>query len=234
MSHSSTRSYPRSLPFKPPQDLIAREARLRRWTLLLAVGGIAILSATVIAGFMFTHRMSRLADQAASKPDPPLHSPVDSVSSVIPGKPLATVSAESKQRNPLRSLPPLTNSRDQLLEPLGALVAAHLLQTYLNIGLIADSVEGEVYTVPEAKKWLQMVLEVLDTEDRQLTTLDAAKLDPNDSESLARTRGVAVLLRKQAVALQDYWATGAEDEIKKYHESRQEAWLQLGGMTTTP
>src|SRR5262245_57768816 len=46
--------------------------------------------------------------------------------------------------------PPARTPHERMLETLGGLSAAHLYQSYLNIGLLADAVENETYTEAQA------------------------------------------------------------------------------------
>src|SRR5207249_10145257 len=90
-----------------------------------------------------------------------------------------------------------TNIPEAVAEALGGLTATHLYQTYLNIGLLADAVEGEVYSAAEARKLLATVMDLVDAVERQLGKV-SADLKDEDEKTLERTRQLTALLRAQA------------------------------------
>ena len=53
----------------------------------------------------------------------------------------------------------------------------------MNIGLLADGVEGEVYTVEDASRVIASVMELLETTDKQLSDL------PRQETSLTKAPG---------------------------------------------
>src|SRR5437588_316474 len=85
-----------------------------------------------------------------------------------------------------------------LLPLLGGLTAAHLYHTYLNLGLLADAVEKEVYTTAQGKKLLDEINGLVDTVERQLAQLPPAVLKPEERKALERVRTITAQLRTQA------------------------------------
>ena len=117
--------------------------------------------------------------------------------------------------------------RRQLLETIGALIAAHCYQTYFNIGLLADGRAKGIYNDRDANKVLDSVLSILATVDQKLTALDKLALEKEDRASLAQMRELSVLLRRQANDLQAVWDNGREDDAARYESSRKDAWAAI-------
>ncbi len=113
------------------------------------------------------------------------------------------------------------------LEALGGLSATHLYQTHLNIGLLADGVESETYTVEEAEKNLKSVVDLMKLVDVQLTKVTKSGIDKEDQESIVQIQTVASLLRLQVDSLRAYWATGEMEHAAQYHKARKASWQGL-------
>jgi hypothetical protein len=122
--------------------------------------------------------------------------------------------------------PPQTSGQ-RMLETLGGLSAAHLYQSYLNIGLLADAVENDSYTEAQANGMLATVTSLMDMVDRQLDRLTAADVAKEDRQDIERIRDLAQLLRTQVAALRAYWRTGDAREARRYHQARDKAWTGL-------
>jgi hypothetical protein len=238
MSKNSEATSLRSTPFRPPPDgmpqavpeaggrpvhppgvpsisvqlaaAAATEARLRRWLFYLAFCLAWMFVALIILGTVTTRFLFPRSEQPAAVADSP--APAQSVASAVQPGPTA----------PARSPAP----GEAPPETLDSLVGVHLYQSYLNIGVLADATEGDVYTPAEANKLLDRVTALMDNVDRQLTRLEeAGKI--RDSKSLERGRRLAALLRAQAKELRQYWATDGEEHAKRYHNARAEAWAGI-------
>jgi hypothetical protein len=237
MSRNSDATSLRSTPFRPPPDgtgpaapepvarpahppgvpnitaqlaaAAATEARLRRWLFYLAFClawmfvGLVILG-TVTTRFLFprSEPPPAVADNAA---------PAASAAN-------ATPPPAAPGRSPaLGEAPP---------ETLDSLVGIHLYQSYLNIGVLADATEGEVYSPEEAGKLLDRVTALMDKVDRQLARLDETG-KVKDAKALERARRLTGLLRSQAWELRQYWVLGGDEHAKRYHSARTEAWAGI-------
>jgi hypothetical protein len=117
--------------------------------------------------------------------------------------------------------------RRQLLETVGALIAAHCWQTYFNIGLLADGRAKGIYNDKDANKVLDSILSIIGTVDRKLTALDKLALDKEDLTNLAQMRELSILLRRQANDLQSLWDNGREEDAARYESSRKDAWAGI-------
>jgi hypothetical protein len=146
-----------------------------------------------------------------------------------PAAPPAPTPAPQPKPNlaPTRVRPLPAPPQEMLLEALGGLTAAHLYQTYLNIGLLADGVEGEIYTPADARKLLATVIGLMDTVDKQLARLPEESLKAEERKALLRIRSLSVLLRTQIKEVRTYWETNDKEHAKRFHKAREEAWTGL-------
>jgi hypothetical protein len=113
---------------------------------------------------------------------------------------------------------------DALRTSLGTLTGITFRQAFLNVGLLADGVEGGTYEVADARKTLTTVTTLLDTADRQLEQLPESAFEAEDRKQLAQARGVLRLLRAQARALRAYWANKNEQTAEAFQKARAAAW----------
>jgi hypothetical protein len=118
-------------------------------------------------------------------------------------------------------------AKERFLKALGSLSAAHVYQSYLNVGLLADGVESGAYTKAEAEQMLTTVGNMIDMVDRQLDKIADAGLDADDRQGVKRIQDLTVLLRRQASALRAYWATGEAEQVTRYQQAREAAWTNL-------
>ncbi len=209
-------AYPRALPFRPGDDRADETALLRRQTQLLIVlcGGLVIV---LVAVLVFLWNQRPVTVRAAEVEAPRVvETPVPSPVAVEHPKPVPAAP------RPVPDVP-----RKVQLEALGSLSAAHMYQSYLNIGLLADGVEKEVYAIPEAEKMLTSINDLMTLMDRQLTKVGDNGLDDDDRASLQLIKSVNARLRDQITTLRAYWATGARDQVAQYHAARASAWTGL-------
>jgi hypothetical protein len=124
--------------------------------------------------------------------------------------------------------PPTANCN--LLETLGSLSATHLYQTHLNIGLVADGVESEIYTVEEAEQNLQSIVAMMKQVEEQHAKLAKSGLDADDQESLRQLQAVSAMLHLQVESLRAYWTTGESVHAEQYHQARKATWQGLSAV----
>ncbi len=227
----SKSQYPRGTPYKPPEGengadaAVAREAQLRRWMIQVALGTIIVVVLIVGTGVFFVQRaLGRPGAPAAGEAAQADTRPKDT-------KPSAVVQAEQPPLVPRAPAgDPPANPRDRALESLGGLSAAHLYQSYLNIGMLADATENEVYNSDDAKKLLSTILAWMENVDQQLQRLAAVTLEPDDQKKVGQVRELTTLLRMEAKELRAYWDTpetdmeGKKDHETKFHKAREAAW----------
>lgn len=212
------------------KELADKAERLRRWTKRLACAcGVALLFAAGAVAFSF--RPGRVAAPAAADATPAPSAPdaakepavvtPPSISAKIAPLALPT-NAVAKPDTSAGSIP-----KAGFLEALGGLSATHLIQSHLNIGLLADGVESETYTIAEAEKNLQSVTDSMKLVDVQLAKLSKSGLDHEDKDSIRQIQAVTALLHLQAKSLRAYWATGAMDHAVQFQEARKASWTGL-------
>jgi hypothetical protein len=218
MSRIPTKQYPRSQPYRPPEEAAPGTGRLRPWTFLM-LGAAAVLLVVTVAASVFW------VNKAAAEPPPEAAQAAAPApeKSAAPEKPAA---AKKAALRPAKQAPALAVN-EQLLEGLGGMSAAHLYQSFLNIGLLADGVENETYSPAEAEKMLGTVTGLMDLMDRNLQKLNDTGLDAEDRQSVEKIRGLSEKLRAQAAALRAYWASEEEAAAERYHRARDEAWAGL-------
>jgi hypothetical protein len=237
--------------------LAAQSAQLRRWTYVLAAAGAGVLVLAVVAVVVILILVRPPAPAPAgpapgpaqaSAPKKDGDTPVskegqetpsvpakgDSVKNDDPPKApakkvLPSLPGEGKSVAPAKPAGVVTSpaQREAFLEALGGLSAAHLYQTYLNIGLLADGVESKAYTLDEAKSTLATVLDFMDQVEGKLTKLDRGGLEADDLEALDRIKATTNLLRLQAKTLLAFWTTSTQEQADQYQQARKAALAGL-------
>ena len=122
---------------------------------------------------------------------------------------------------------PVPTLPDAVIETLGNLTASHLYQTYLNVGLLADAVEGEVYEVADATKMLATIEGLTAAVAAQLAQLARQDVEGEDSKLVEQARQITVLLQTQEKELKSYWQTSDKAHAARFHKARQEAWTGI-------
>jgi hypothetical protein len=108
-------------------------------------------------------------------------------------------------------------------EALGGLTVSHLYQTYLNIGLLADAYENQVYEKEEAKDTLDTVSGLMSDVEKQLDRV-ARQTKDDEKKFVDQARAVMASLRTQTRELQSYWDSGEKDHVTKFHQARKDSW----------
>lgn len=239
MSDASPKTYPRGLPYKAPEELAEREAKLRRWTQWLVIATLAVVAWMIGTGIFIMKKLNRQGEQlvqADNNPDQaaqPAPSAPGNDKAVDKDKD-AKAAPKEKEKEPAKAKAEPESQRDRFLDALGKMTGVHLYQCYLNIGLLADCTEGEVYTEEEAQKWLERILSHMDLVDKQLEKIGKSDLDAEEKKGLERCRQVSGLLRNQARELKDYWKNTDKERAAKYHKAREEAWAGVSEVLQIP
>jgi hypothetical protein len=122
---------------------------------------------------------------------------------------------------------PVARPPESVLTLVGGLTTAHLYQSYLNVGLLADSVAKGVYKPEQGKELLDTVTKVIDTVERQLAQLPDADLTVGEKVRLAKVRSIVSLLRSEIKELQAYWLSGDEEFVRKFQKIHKDVWSEL-------
>jgi hypothetical protein len=115
----------------------------------------------------------------------------------------------------------------ELREALGGLTGSHLTQAHLNIGLIADAVEKELYTLAQGRNLLESVASLLETVGKKLQRLPPDTLNDDEHQHLQNARVVETLLRTQVEALRRYWDRDDRNQAEHFQKLRKQTWLAL-------
>ncbi len=215
--------------------------RLWHWTLVLTCATMTVVIVTVTIGVVLVTRALARQESVAAAPQPAprveLVRPPDPITTtkLTPPAPPEPAPEPAKTADPTTPAPPqpATPARERSLEAVGGLTASHLYQTYLNLGLLADATENDVYSETEAKRLLTTLSGMMDTVDQQLTRVLETVTDPEDQKRLTRVRQLTTLLRTQARELKAYWdtpeanAAGRKEHETAYHRAREDAWTGI-------
>jgi hypothetical protein len=253
MNGSSKNSYPKAIGLRSPDELASinrlsqlqdeltaqakklkdwkgeleqRSIRLRRWCVRLT--GVCILTALIAAAAVW-YAFNR------SRPIPVSNPAIDMVSTEAP-----TIKVEPPPQKKIvefksaAKVEPKTTSDSQaktqkaaFLEALGGLSVTHLYQSHLNIGLLADGVESETYSIEEADRNLQSVVELMKHVDAQHAKLVKTGLDREDQDSIREIQAVSAMLRLQVDSLRGYWSSDDAAQANQYHAARKATWQGL-------
>ena len=113
-----------------------------------------------------------------------------------------------------------------LLETLGAWSASQVYQSYLNIGMLADSVAHQAYGEEEAFTILSTLTGLLNMMDRQMEKV-AQVIEPDDQQALGKIRQINHLLQAQTDALVISWETGDPNKEQEYLQVRERSWESI-------
>jgi len=228
------------------ETLEEQSAELVRWTHRL-IAGYAVLAIIVIGGISLIAKypsvLGSLAPTAEATPtiseptpitprNPAVATQVPSTAPIVATatvKPAPTVlpSVAVKSEPGGADVKPGHGHRASFLEALGGLSATHLYQSHLNIGLLADAVESDTYSVEDGEKNLKSVVELMKMVDGQLAKVSDSGLEKVDQDSIQQIQTVNALLRLQVDSLRTYWATGEADDAEQYHKARKATWQGL-------
>jgi hypothetical protein len=258
MSESS-KTYPRGLPYKPPEtavsavpetpataspspslasDIARQQALLRRWIQILIFSTVAALAVIVGTAYVVLSQLkgqvqaargellTARAEPVADKNDRPTP-PKEEKRTPPPEKKDSTPKVVAEPDKP-------ETARDRFMDALGNLTGIHIYQAYLNIGLLADCTEGEVYTTDEAAKWLERTVAQLEQVDKQLDVLAKTDLDADEKKTIEHCRQASALLRTQAMELREYWKSSDKDHASRYHKAREAAWASISDVLQIP
>jgi hypothetical protein len=251
--------FPRGLPFKAPPLAAANEVSapsadqavlsapsapeptdaFRAWAMRLAmvtVGAVAVIVLLGVLGIVWLMRPAAASlgnGRSSAYAEPvrvpgPTLAPSPRLLEPAEMKPGLTPDEPKPRRDDLAQ-----SNRDPLLKSVGSLTAASLYQTYITLGLLADSSEKEVYSPAEARKLLTTLTALLDSLDTQLAAVAKSELDSEDAHRLQHARQLSATLRVQAKELRAYWDTPEEDVTaqeeheRQFHQARDQAWVSL-------
>jgi hypothetical protein len=194
------------------------------WLLVLAASAGVLLTALIGGSLYLVAQVPpRRAEPAAERPDTP-SAPSAREAKTADVRPLDTKPAPPKgEAKPVGDPPP----DQRLTQALGALTAAQVYQTYLNVGLLADAWEKDLYPEDDLRKMLDSVARLIDTVDKSLADLAGADFNDDDRKALKQSRELVTLLKTQAKELAAYWKSGDKDDAEKFQKTRRTAWAGI-------
>jgi hypothetical protein len=245
--------YPRATPYRPTEvnGRAPHQPSMRNQILLISGFCTLFLGLGLGIGLFVLNRPSRAEQSAPEKEKEPAEKPQrgqGELDDTLPVKPrdtgagtgplqLPTPEKETKKAEGagLSDLGGKMTSQpgnpvaipEAVVEALGGLMASHLYQTYLNIGLLADSVEGEVYDKEEARKLLDTVAGLMTAVEQQLDRVGRQSLKAEERKAVEQARLVTASLRNQTRELMEYWDKGEKDHVARFHQARQDSWIGI-------
>lgn len=239
---------PTPRPVDPREEMMAgQQALLRRWIQILVFSTVAALAIIIGTAFFFLQQVKGQLQTSREN-----SGPADKTERPAPNKnegaPPDKIAKDDKRANPpdkKKETPPVSpkvtqepekpeTAHDRFMSALGNLTGIHLYQAYLNIGLLADCTEGEVYTTDEAQKWLERTVAQLEAVDKQLDALAKSDLDGEEKQGIEKCRQASALLRTQAMELREYWKNSDKDQAMRYHKARDNAWAGVSDVLQIP
>jgi hypothetical protein len=185
-------------------------------TCLMAV---VVVLATVLLKQMGRRPSAKAAAVEPAEPAAPTAPATSGISpSSPPQRPAAPASSEDEQ---------------QLWKALGGLTRSHLYQNYLSVGLLADAVEEDIYTVAQARTYLTSLTQIMEEVELDLSRLPETGLRPDERQLLAKVREVLVLLRAQTRELRAYWDTNEKPAADRFRKAREDAGAKLRELVRT-
>jgi hypothetical protein len=206
---------PRTPPTLTPPDITAR---MRRYTLLI-IGGTLLLATGFIGVQIYL--LKSIPKAREDKPEPPAWT--TSASPVAAGRPLVLPELKPKDGKP--------ESPEVVLDVVGSLMSAHLYQTFVSIGLLADAVEEGVYPIPKGKALLATLDSFIEHAEQQLVQLPPSAFPTEeDRRAMETARSLLTKLRKQTKEVAAYWDAKDDKERSEHLANFREARTDAGGM----
>jgi hypothetical protein len=199
--------------------------RMRRWTFLM-IGGTLLLATCFVGVQIYLMK-------ASAKPH---EEPTDRNGQ----PPWASQTAPGQARSLLfkaQEAAPKTDAMDAMFDVVSGLTRAHLSQTNLNIGLLADAAENEKpsYSVAELSGLLEDINNFIDEVEKQFIQLPpSAFKTEEDRKDMELARTITTLLRVQTKELKAYWVEGTKEHVDRFKKARQDAEAGIRKMAHAP
>lgn len=116
---------------------------------------------------------------------------------------------------------------DAKMAAIGGLSASFLVQTYLNIGLLADASVKKDADKEQQESALGTVENLLSKTEKQLDDLLTIKISDEDKAFLKKIKSCYALLDEQISALHTFWKDKSEENGKAFEAAREAAWKKI-------
>lgn len=117
------------------------------------------------------------------------------------------------------------------LQTIGALGIGHIQSTLGLIGVIADSLAKEIYSLKQVEDLMNGTVNGLETPKRMLRRLQESNISGDDSEFLDRMIGVLNALQREAKALVVFSKTRKTEDAQQFEKARRLALKKLAELT---
>ena len=209
-----------STPINSTTHLTVQGTRMRRWTFLMIGGTLLLAGGFVGVQIYLMKSSSRTRDEGAEKTSPPAWTTQTS-----PSRP-------HQIPPPVVDVPSKSDPQETMLDAISGLTRAHLSQTFLNIGLLADAAEKQVYSFADSNNLLDEINNFIDEVERQFIQLPPSLFkSEEDRKYMEQARTVTTLLRAETKELKAYWATDEEEHAARFQKAREEAGAGIEKLT---
>jgi len=116
---------------------------------------------------------------------------------------------------------------DAKMTAIGGLSASFLVQTYLNIGLLADASVKKDADMEQQEGVLTTVQELLNKTEKQLDELMNTEMSDDDKVTLKKIKSCYALLDEQISALHTFWKDKSDENGKAFDQARKAAWKKI-------
>jgi len=116
---------------------------------------------------------------------------------------------------------------DPKIVAIGGLSASFLVQTYLNIGLVADASVKKDANKEQLTATLATVEGLLTETQKQLDAVVKSDISDEDKATLKKIKSCYALLDEQITSLRTFWKDQTEENGKAFDQARQEAWKKI-------
>jgi len=114
------------------------------------------------------------------------------------------------------------------MSTIGVVSTAYLYQTHLSVGLLVDAREKGLYPKDKCSQLQQVNSQLLDAAQKQFSDmLKKGDLTNKDAKLIKELGKLGDLVRKEIQAIEAYWKSGTQDDLKKYAEAREHASKSL-------
>ena len=116
---------------------------------------------------------------------------------------------------------------DAKMAAIGGLSASFLVQTYLNIGLVADASAQKDANKEQQEGVLTTVENLLGTTQKQLDDLLKGEIKDEDKAFLKKIKVCYAMLDEEISTLHAFWKDKSEENGKAFDQARQAAWKKI-------
>jgi hypothetical protein len=115
---------------------------------------------------------------------------------------------------------------------IGIVSTAYFYQTHLSIGLLVDAREKGLYPKDKCSQLQQVNSQLLDATKKQLNEmLEKGDLTAKDAMAIKELRKLSELLQKECQAIEAYWKSESDEDLKNYAAARERVSKSLSSLS---